>query len=160
MAYYAGGDEQYQELQEIPIEQQMEERLVEALGYHVQDSVNLALIQALKPFTKPLINFGSREFLGEGSQQRRAHAGDSGGSSGLSLQRAGGSSSAEILAQMAASVLRDHEYRASPPLKMLLSTRPRQALRYLHLPSQSLKTRKRSPFRVRSYGNHVIPRLT
>ncbi|KAJ1211951.1 hypothetical protein NDU88_007299 [Pleurodeles waltl] len=40
MAYYANDEEQYQELQEMPIEHQMEERLVEALGHHVQDSVN------------------------------------------------------------------------------------------------------------------------
>ncbi|KAJ1133752.1 hypothetical protein NDU88_000228 [Pleurodeles waltl] len=115
MAYYADEDEQFQELQEIPVEQQMEERLVEALGYHVQDSVNWALIQALKPFTKPLTNFGRREFLGESSQQPRLHSGDPRGISGLSLQRPGGSSSAEILAQMAASVLRDHEYGAPSP---------------------------------------------
>ncbi|KAJ1128513.1 hypothetical protein NDU88_006891 [Pleurodeles waltl] len=64
MAYYANEEEQYQELQEMPLEQQMEERLVEALGHHVQDSVNWALIQALKPFTQPLTNFAKREFFG------------------------------------------------------------------------------------------------
>ncbi|KAJ1138736.1 hypothetical protein NDU88_005117 [Pleurodeles waltl] len=115
MAYYADGDEQYQELQEMPVEHQMEERLVEALGYHVEDSVNWALIQALKPFTKPLTSFGRREFLGEGGQQPCSHSGESRGASGLSLQRAGGSSSAEILVQMAASVLRDHEYGVPTP---------------------------------------------
>ncbi|KAJ1206596.1 hypothetical protein NDU88_001999 [Pleurodeles waltl] len=115
MAYYTDGDEKYQELQEMPVEHQMEKCLVEALGYHVQDSVNWALIQASKPFTKPLTNFVCREFLGEGSQQPRLHSGDSRGASGLSLLRAGGSSSAEILAQMAASVLRDHEYGGPTP---------------------------------------------
>ncbi|KAJ1087267.1 hypothetical protein NDU88_000447 [Pleurodeles waltl] len=37
MAYYANDDEQYQELQEMPLEHQMEEKLVEALGHRVQD---------------------------------------------------------------------------------------------------------------------------
>ncbi|KAJ1173265.1 hypothetical protein NDU88_005102 [Pleurodeles waltl] len=78
MAYYANDDEQYGELQEIPSEHEMEERLVEALGYHVQDSVNWALIQALKPFTQPLSNFAKREFLGESSQQPRLQSGDPG----------------------------------------------------------------------------------
>ncbi|KAJ1211575.1 hypothetical protein NDU88_006933 [Pleurodeles waltl] len=76
MAYYADEEEQYQELQEVAVEHQMEERLVEALGHHVLDSVNWALIQALKPFTQPLANFGRREFLGEGSQQPRLQAVD------------------------------------------------------------------------------------
>ncbi|KAJ1137912.1 hypothetical protein NDU88_004308 [Pleurodeles waltl] len=99
MAYHAN-EEQYQELQEVPIEHQMEERLVEAPGHHVQDSVNWALIQALKPFTQHLANFGRREFLAEGNQQPSLQAGDSREVSGLSLRRSGGSSSAEILAQM------------------------------------------------------------
>ncbi|KAJ1162734.1 hypothetical protein NDU88_003200 [Pleurodeles waltl] len=110
MAYNANEDEQYQELQEMPLEHQMEERLVEALGHHVQDSVNWALIQALKPFTQPLTNFAKREFLGESSQQHRLQTGEPKEASGLSLQRSGGSSSADILPQMAASVLRDHAY--------------------------------------------------
>ncbi|KAJ1168955.1 hypothetical protein NDU88_000867, partial [Pleurodeles waltl] len=63
MAYYANEEEQYGELQEDTSEHLLEERLVEALGYHVQDSVNWALIQALKPFTQPLSNFARREFL-------------------------------------------------------------------------------------------------
>ncbi|KAJ1174087.1 hypothetical protein NDU88_005910 [Pleurodeles waltl] len=113
MAYYA--DEEYQELQEVPIEHQMEERLVEALGHHVKDSVNWALIQALKPFAQPLANFGRREFLDEGSQQPCLQAGESREVSGLSLQRPGSSSSADILAQMAASLLRHHEYWGFPP---------------------------------------------
>ncbi|KAJ1204833.1 hypothetical protein NDU88_000271 [Pleurodeles waltl] len=94
VAYHADEEEQYQELQEVPIEHQMEERLVEALGHPVQDSMNWALIQALKP----LANFGRREFLGEGSQQPCLQAGESREVYGLSLQRSGGSSSAEILA--------------------------------------------------------------
>ncbi|KAJ1090361.1 hypothetical protein NDU88_003494 [Pleurodeles waltl] len=95
MAYYANEDEQYQELQEMPIEHQMEERLVEALGHHVQDSVNWALIQALKPFSQALTNFGRREFLGESSQQPRLQTGEPKEAPGLSLQCSGGSSSAE-----------------------------------------------------------------
>ncbi|KAJ1139079.1 hypothetical protein NDU88_005456 [Pleurodeles waltl] len=38
MAYYANDEEQYEELQKMPLEHQMEERLVEAQGHHVQDS--------------------------------------------------------------------------------------------------------------------------
>ncbi|KAJ1086375.1 hypothetical protein NDU88_006494 [Pleurodeles waltl] len=115
MAYYANEDEQYQELQEMPLEHQMEERLVEALAHHVQDSVNWALIQALKHFTPPLTTFAKREFLGESSQQPRLQSGDPKKSLGLPLQRSGGSSSAEILAQVATSVLRDHAYGGFPP---------------------------------------------
>ncbi|KAJ1083469.1 hypothetical protein NDU88_003628 [Pleurodeles waltl] len=74
MAYYVDEEEQCQELQEVPVEHQMEERLVEALGHHVHDSMNWALIWALKPFTQPLTNFGRREFLGEVSQQTRLQA--------------------------------------------------------------------------------------
>ncbi|KAJ1167313.1 hypothetical protein NDU88_007705 [Pleurodeles waltl] len=110
MAYYANDEEQCEELQEMPLEHQMEERLVEALGHHVQDSVNWALIQALKPFTQPLTNFVKREFLGESSQQPRLQSGEPKENVGLPLQLSGGSSSAEILAQMATSVLRDHAY--------------------------------------------------
>ncbi|KAJ1084656.1 hypothetical protein NDU88_004802 [Pleurodeles waltl] len=110
MAYYANEEEQYDELQEATSEHILEERLVEALDFHVQDSVNWALIQALKPFTQPLFNFARREFLGESSQQPRLQTGDSGDMLGLKLQRSGGTSSAEILSQMATSVLRDHAY--------------------------------------------------
>ncbi|KAJ1155522.1 hypothetical protein NDU88_008252 [Pleurodeles waltl] len=110
MAYYANEEEQYDELQEAPSEHILEERLVEALGYHVQDSVNWALIQALKPFTQPQSNFARRELLGESSQQPRSQTGDSGDVLGLKLQRSGGTSSAEIWSQMATSVLRDHAY--------------------------------------------------
>ncbi|KAJ1098695.1 hypothetical protein NDU88_003802 [Pleurodeles waltl] len=115
MAYHTDEEEQFQELQDVPIEHQMEERLVETLGHHVQDSMNWVLIQALKPFTQTLANFGRREFLDEGSQQPRLQAGESREVSGLSLQCSGGSSSAEILAQMAALVLRYYEYGGFPP---------------------------------------------
>ncbi|KAJ1100314.1 hypothetical protein NDU88_005400 [Pleurodeles waltl] len=119
MVHYADEEEQYQDLQEVPVEHQMKERLVEVLGHYVQDSVNWALIQALKPFTQPLTNFDRREFLSKGSQQTRLQAGDSMEVSGLSLQRSGGSSSAKILVQMAASVLRDHEYGSFFPQESL-----------------------------------------
>ncbi|KAJ1131628.1 hypothetical protein NDU88_009963 [Pleurodeles waltl] len=122
MVYYANDNEQYQELQKMPLEHQMEERLVVALGHHVQDSVNWALIQALKPFTQPLTNFAKREFLGESSQQPRLQPGEPKENLGLPLQCSGGSSSAEILAQMAASVLRDHAYGGFPPPQDASST--------------------------------------
>ncbi|KAJ1084770.1 hypothetical protein NDU88_004916 [Pleurodeles waltl] len=66
MAYYAGEDDYYQE-QSDNMNDHMEERLVEALGYHVQDSVNQALINALKPFAQPLKRFGQRELRGRPS---------------------------------------------------------------------------------------------
>ncbi|KAJ1100730.1 hypothetical protein NDU88_005811 [Pleurodeles waltl] len=44
----------------------MEERLVEAFDFHVQDSVNRALVKALRLFTQPIFNFGRRRF-GAGS---------------------------------------------------------------------------------------------
>ncbi|KAJ1161191.1 hypothetical protein NDU88_001678 [Pleurodeles waltl] len=74
MAYYAKEDEYDQDLPEIAEEQHMEERFVEALDYHVQDSANQAPIKALKPFTKPLTRFGHSELRGRslpdtGSQQ-------------------------------------------------------------------------------------------
>ncbi|KAJ1211950.1 hypothetical protein NDU88_007298 [Pleurodeles waltl] len=93
MAYYAEDEEQFQDLQEVPLEHQMKERLVEALGHHVQDSVNWALIKALKPFTQPLTNFGRRELLGEGSPQARSKSYETMDVSNLLLQRSGGSSS-------------------------------------------------------------------
>ncbi|KAJ1207107.1 hypothetical protein NDU88_002499 [Pleurodeles waltl] len=63
MAYYAGEDDYYQE-QPDNMNDHMEERLVEALSYHVQDSVNQALINALKPFAQPLKHFGQQELMG------------------------------------------------------------------------------------------------
>ncbi|XP_069074978.1 uncharacterized protein [Pleurodeles waltl] len=44
----------------------VEERLVEALDYHVQDSVNKALVKALRPFAQPIFNFVRMRF-GTGS---------------------------------------------------------------------------------------------
>ncbi|KAJ1119128.1 hypothetical protein NDU88_007314 [Pleurodeles waltl] len=110
MAYYADEEEQVQDLQEVPLEHQVERRLVEAFGHHVQDSMNWAVIQALRPFTQPLTNFGRRELLDEGSQQARSQSHDTMEVSSLPLQHSGRSSSPETLAQMAASLLHDHEY--------------------------------------------------
>ncbi|KAJ1157300.1 hypothetical protein NDU88_010015 [Pleurodeles waltl] len=109
MAYYAGEDDFYQDQPDFT-DEHMEERLVEALGYHVQDSVNQAIINALKPFAQPLRQFGQRELRGRplleaGSQpdQIQDLAVSQGG-----LKRP--LSSADILANMAASVMQDHDY--------------------------------------------------
>ncbi|KAJ1162303.1 hypothetical protein NDU88_002771 [Pleurodeles waltl] len=63
IAYYAEEDEYYQELPVVPYEYQMEEILVEALGDNVQDSINQALIKALKPFTQPLMRFRQQGYV-------------------------------------------------------------------------------------------------
>ncbi|KAJ1114671.1 hypothetical protein NDU88_002906 [Pleurodeles waltl] len=109
MAYYAGEDDYYQD-QPDTMDDHMEERLVEALGYHVQDSMNQALINALKPFAQPLRRFGQRELRGHplldaGSQPDQLS--DLGLSRGA-LKRP--LSSADVLANMAASVMQDHGY--------------------------------------------------
>ncbi|KAJ1124830.1 hypothetical protein NDU88_003278 [Pleurodeles waltl] len=102
---------------EAPFPEQMEERLVQALGHHVQDSVNQALIKALKPFTAPLVRYGQRELMGPiptGSGARDPTPRDTGlpGKGPLALPP-----SAEILAQMASAVINDHEYSSDlqPP---------------------------------------------
>ncbi|KAJ1142771.1 hypothetical protein NDU88_009084 [Pleurodeles waltl] len=118
MAYYAEEDEYYQDLPEVTDEHHMEERLVEALGYHVKDSVNQALIKALKPYTQPPVRFGQHEWRGyslpeSGSQQDQP--------SEVGFARGalkGPASSADILAQMAASVIKDHEYGSFPALEV------------------------------------------
>ncbi|KAJ1149610.1 hypothetical protein NDU88_002417 [Pleurodeles waltl] len=110
MAYYAEEDEYEQDLSEIAEEQHMEERLVEALDYHVKDSVNQALIKALRPFTKSLTTFGQSELQGRSQTDTGSQSGQN---SNMGLPRRaskGPASSAEILAHMAASVFQDHEY--------------------------------------------------
>ncbi|KAJ1217409.1 hypothetical protein NDU88_005003 [Pleurodeles waltl] len=109
MAYYAGEDDFYQDHPDS-IDDHMEERLVEALGYHVQDSVNQALINALKPFAQPLRRFGQRELrsrplidAGLQPDQLPDLAMTQGALKTLL-------SSADILANMAASVMQDHGY--------------------------------------------------
>ncbi|KAJ1091311.1 hypothetical protein NDU88_004438 [Pleurodeles waltl] len=109
MAYYAGEDDFYQDHPDT-MDDHLEERLVEALGYHVQDFVNQALINALKPLAQPLRRFGQRElrgcpFLDAGSQPDQI--------SDLALTQGALKrplSSADILANMAASVMQDHGY--------------------------------------------------
>ncbi|KAJ1170672.1 hypothetical protein NDU88_002545 [Pleurodeles waltl] len=109
MAYYTGEDDFYQDHPDS-IDGHMEERLVEALGYQVQDSVNQALRNALKPFARPLRRFGQRELRGRplmdaGLQPDQLP----------NLAMTQGAlkrllSSADILANMAASVMQDHSY--------------------------------------------------
>ncbi|KAJ1105695.1 hypothetical protein NDU88_003100 [Pleurodeles waltl] len=109
MAYYAGEDDYYQE-QPDTMDDHMEERLVEALGYHVQDSVNQAIINALKPFAQPLRHFGQRELRGRlllDAGPQTDQLSDLGLSQGA-LKRP--LFSADILANMAASVMQDHGY--------------------------------------------------
>ncbi|KAJ1130977.1 hypothetical protein NDU88_009321 [Pleurodeles waltl] len=122
MAYFAGEDEYYQEEVEGPFLEQMEERLAQALGHHVQDSVNQALIKALKPFTLPLVRYGERELMGPtptGSGARDPQPRDSGFASKGPLSPL---SSAEILSQMASAVINDHEYSSDlhPPSENFL----------------------------------------
>ncbi|KAJ1140687.1 hypothetical protein NDU88_007035 [Pleurodeles waltl] len=117
MAYFAGEEEYYQEKVEAPFPEQMEERLVQALGHHVQDSVNQALIKALKPFTAPLVRYGWRELMGPiptGSGARDPTPRDTGLPSKGPLAPL---FSAEILAQMASAVINDHKYSSDlqPP---------------------------------------------
>ncbi|KAJ1128613.1 hypothetical protein NDU88_006989 [Pleurodeles waltl] len=110
MAYYAEEDEYEHDLPEIAEEQHTEERLVEALDYHVQDSVNQALIKALKPFTKSLTRFGQHELQGRSLPDTGSQPGQNSNMGFPRQASKGPSSSAEILAHMAASVLQDHEY--------------------------------------------------
>ncbi|KAJ1197286.1 hypothetical protein NDU88_001148 [Pleurodeles waltl] len=58
-AIMAHQDDYYGDYNEQP-GQHIEECLVEALDFHVQDSVNKALVKALNPFAQPIFNFGLR----------------------------------------------------------------------------------------------------
>ncbi|KAJ1083669.1 hypothetical protein NDU88_003824 [Pleurodeles waltl] len=123
MAYFAGEDEYYQEEVEGPFPEQMEERLVQALGHHVQDSVNQALIKALKPFTRPLVRYGQRELMGplpSGSRNNESHSRDP---NFINMGQKNPLSSGEILSQMASAVLNDHEYSSDLPSSERLPTR-------------------------------------
>ncbi|KAJ1103277.1 hypothetical protein NDU88_000704 [Pleurodeles waltl] len=83
-------------------DQHMEERPVEALNFHVQDSVNKALVKALRPFAQPIFNFGVR-CLGAGS----------GNPTHVEVNINGPSqSSYDPLEQTINAVLNDHEYDA------------------------------------------------
>ncbi|KAJ1152347.1 hypothetical protein NDU88_005122 [Pleurodeles waltl] len=126
MAYLAGEEEYYQEEVEAPVPEQMEERLFQALGHHFQDSVNQALIKALKPFTIPLVRYERGELMGPiptGSGAREPSPGEAGLSSKSSLNPL---SSAEILAQMASAVI-------NHPLKISFSPRGRLESFHNHL---------------------------
>ncbi|KAJ1212958.1 hypothetical protein NDU88_000597 [Pleurodeles waltl] len=60
LVYNVEEDDYYQEFPEIAEEHHMEERLVEALGQHVKDSLNQAFIKTLLPFTLPLMSLLSK----------------------------------------------------------------------------------------------------
>ncbi|KAJ1197097.1 hypothetical protein NDU88_000959 [Pleurodeles waltl] len=60
MAQQYPDDDQYGAYDAEHYDQRMEERLVEALDFHVQDSGNKALVKALRPFAQPFFNFGVR----------------------------------------------------------------------------------------------------
>ncbi|KAJ1131439.1 hypothetical protein NDU88_009776 [Pleurodeles waltl] len=66
MAQQYPADDQYGDYNAGHYDQQMEERLVEALYVYVQDLVNKALVKALHPFAQPIFNFGVKRF-GAGS---------------------------------------------------------------------------------------------
>ncbi|KAJ1181139.1 hypothetical protein NDU88_006349 [Pleurodeles waltl] len=93
MAQQYMDDDQYGEYDAGHYDQHMEERLVEALDFHEQDSVNKALVKALRPFAQPIFNFGVRRF-GAGSVNEP------------------GRSSDDLQKQTVNTVLSDHEYRA------------------------------------------------
>ncbi|KAJ1187018.1 hypothetical protein NDU88_003797, partial [Pleurodeles waltl] len=117
MASYTKEEDFYQDHIDLNEEYGMEERLVEALGSHIQDSVNQALIKALKPFTHPIFRYGQRKLWGRlpmVNTSRDDLAPDAGFAQKTSV---GPSSSADILAQMAASVIKDHKYDLFPSLE-------------------------------------------
>ncbi|KAJ1134872.1 hypothetical protein NDU88_001318 [Pleurodeles waltl] len=66
MAQQFPDDDQYGEYAAGQYDQHIEECFVEALDFHVQGSVNKALVKALHPFAQPIFNFGVRRF-GAGS---------------------------------------------------------------------------------------------
>ncbi|KAJ1117434.1 hypothetical protein NDU88_005634 [Pleurodeles waltl] len=110
MVCYADEEEYYQENPDRHEEYGMEQRPLEALGTHVQDSVNQALIKTLKPFTRPLVQYGQCELRGKRPMVNMPRD-DLAPNVGLAQTASvGPSSSAEILVQMAASVLKDYEY--------------------------------------------------
>ncbi|KAJ1197528.1 hypothetical protein NDU88_001385 [Pleurodeles waltl] len=83
-------------------DQHMEERLVEALDFHVQGSVNKALVKALRPFAQPIFNFGVRRF-GPGSGNPIPVE--------VNVNELGWVSN-DLLNQTVNAVLSDHEYGA------------------------------------------------
>ncbi|KAJ1132328.1 hypothetical protein NDU88_010650 [Pleurodeles waltl] len=101
MAQYMD-DEQYGEYDADHYDQHMEECLVEALDFHVQDSVNNALVKAKRPFAQPIFNYGGRRF-GAGL----------GNSTLVEVNITEPSrSSNDLTDQIVNTVLNDHEYGA------------------------------------------------
>ncbi|KAJ1128790.1 hypothetical protein NDU88_007165 [Pleurodeles waltl] len=101
MAQYMDND-QYGEYDADHYDQHMEERLVEALDFHVQESVNKALVKALHLFAQPIFNFGFRCF-GAGSGNPIPVE--------VNVNEPGWSSN-DLLNQTVNTVLSDHEYGA------------------------------------------------
>ncbi|KAJ1095951.1 hypothetical protein NDU88_001101 [Pleurodeles waltl] len=95
-------DDQCGEYDAGQYDQHMEERLVEAFDFHVQDSVNKALVKALRPFAQPIFNFGFRRF-GTGSGNPTPVEVDI---------TEPARSSDDLLDQTINAVLNDHEYGA------------------------------------------------
>ncbi|KAJ1149352.1 hypothetical protein NDU88_002162 [Pleurodeles waltl] len=83
--------------------QHTEERLVEALDFHVQDSVNKALVKALHPFVQAMFNFGIRRF-GAGSGNPTPVE--------VNINGPGRSSTYDPLEQFIDVILNDQEYEA------------------------------------------------
>ncbi|KAJ1140975.1 hypothetical protein NDU88_007312 [Pleurodeles waltl] len=81
---------------------QMEERLVEALDFHAQDSANRALVKALRLFAQPIFNFGRRRF-GAGSGNPTPNE--------VEINEPGRSDS-DHFENTINAVLQDHEYGA------------------------------------------------
>ncbi|KAJ1176781.1 hypothetical protein NDU88_002048 [Pleurodeles waltl] len=80
----------------------MEDRLVEALDFHVQDSVNKALVKALRPFAQPILNFGFRCFGASSGNPTPVE---------VNVNEPGPLSN-DLLDQTVNTVLGDHEYGA------------------------------------------------
>ncbi|KAJ1102430.1 hypothetical protein NDU88_007480 [Pleurodeles waltl] len=125
MAYYVDEEEYFQGEAEVPYDYQMEERLVQALGHLVQDSVNQALIKALKPFAQHLKSFGRRELMGQPHSETLARQSQISDVGLAPRDSVGTLSSADICSQMASSVLKDYEYgtgvSSDPPSPFLAS---------------------------------------
>ncbi|KAJ1120504.1 hypothetical protein NDU88_008669 [Pleurodeles waltl] len=66
MAQQYPDEDQYGEYEAGHYDQHMEERLVEASDFHVQDLVNKALVKAVRPFAQPNFNYEVMRF-GAGS---------------------------------------------------------------------------------------------
>ncbi|KAJ1114736.1 hypothetical protein NDU88_002967 [Pleurodeles waltl] len=99
MAQQYVDDDQYGEYDAGHYDQHLEECLVEDLDFHVQDSVNKALVKALRPFAQTIFNFGVRRF-GAGSRNPTPVE--------VNINEPG-QSSYDLLDQTVNTVLSDHE---------------------------------------------------